>query len=195
MSEKLIIEIFTFPEIEEVNTFIIGSLPLGEAMIIDAGGFDDRMFDYISMNNLVVKYLLLTHSHDDHIAAYDTVLENCEDIITYAGDKIEGADVQIPDEGENLYLGNMMGTIHKVPGHTNDGMVFFINGNLFTGDSLFAGSVGGTTSQQNYKLLLRNLHKLLENYRNSTIIHPAHGPSSTIELERMFNPFLNEFTL
>ncbi len=195
MAEKLIIEKFTFPEVEEVNTFIIASLPLGEAMIIDAGGFDDRMFEFISIHNLVIKYLLLTHSHSDHIAAYDTVLENCEDIITYAGEKIDGADVKIPDEGENLYLGNMMGTIHKVPGHTPDGMVFFINGNLFTGDSLFAGSVGGTTSNQNYKLLLRNLFKVMEYYRNSTIIHPAHGPNSTIELERIFNPFLSEFRL
>jgi hydroxyacylglutathione hydrolase len=195
VSEKLIIERFTFPEIEEVNTFIIASLPLGEGMIIDAGGFDEKMFEFIAMNNLVIKYLLITHSHDDHISAYDTVLESYEDIITYAGEKIEGADVKIPDEGENIYLGNMMGTIHKVPGHTNDGMVFFINGNLFTGDNLFAGSVGGITSHQNYKLLLRNLHKVLGDYRNSTVIHPAHGPSSTIELERMFNPFLNEFNL
>ena len=195
MAEKLIIQRFTFPEIEEVNTFIIASLPLGEAMIIDAGGFDDRMLEYIGVNNLVIKYLLITHSHNDHIAAYDSVIENCEGVITLCGEKIEGFEVQIPDDGENIYLGNMKGTIHKVPGHTKGGLVFYINGHLFTGDSLFAGSVGGTTSDENFRLLLKSLYQVIDKYRINSIIHPAHGPSSTLELELMFNPFLNEFKL
>ena len=195
MAEQLIIERFTFPELEEMNTFIIASMPLGEAMIIDAGGFDERMVEFIGMRNLVIKYLLLTNTHNDNIAAFDSIIENCEDFIIYCGEKNEGPETKIPDEGDNIYLGNLKGTILKVPGNSPKGMVFYLAGHLFTGNCLYAGSIGDTTSEHNYKLLLKSLYQVMDIYESNTVIHPAQGPNSTLELERMFNRFLNEFKL
>ncbi len=187
MKDKIIhVERFNFPEVEEVNSFIISCNSTGKALIVDVGGFDSRMEEYIEINNLTVESLFITHAHYDHIGKIDAVIAKYPAARIYTDDH-HGNSIS---EGEVFELGKVSGIFHRIPGHTDDMAVLHIAGHLFTGDSLFAGSVGGTHSSANYFKQIQGISTKLLKYPGETIIHPGHGPDSTIELEKTFNPFL-----
>ena len=177
---------FNFPEIEEVNSFIISCKSSRKTLIIDVGGFDSRMEEYIEINNLDVESLFITHAHYDHIGKIESVISRYPDIQVFSDDS-RGKSIK---DGDVFTLGFVSGIFHRIPGHTDDMAVVYLDGHLFTGDSLFAGSVGGTSNEKNYSTQIREIKTKLMTYPGDTIIHPGHGPDSTIELEKTFNPFL-----
>jgi glyoxylase-like metal-dependent hydrolase (beta-lactamase superfamily II) len=186
----MIIEHFLFTGVEEVNSYLVACPETGEAMIIDAGGFDDKLPVIVKEKKFKVRYLFITHSHYDHVEAVDRVIKTFPGIKVIAAAYGDERNSIRPADGIEFALGNLNGRIHHIPGHTSDMLVLYLNGNLFTGDALFAGSVGGTSSDLDYNRQIDGIRAKLLSYPDDTIIHPGHGPNSTIGLERSFDPFL-----
>jgi glyoxylase-like metal-dependent hydrolase (beta-lactamase superfamily II) len=185
------IEKFLFIDKEEVNSYLIACEDTRQALLVDAGGFDEKLQRIVNTYDYKVKYLFITHAHYDHTGVVKQVFELFPDIKLIAQEYCFGNNIIKPSEDERFKLGNLNGRFHHIPGHTEDMTVLYIDGHLFTGDALFAGSVGGTASDDNYKRQIMGITEKLLTYSDDTIIHPGHGPDSTIGLEKSFNPFLN----
>ena len=86
-------------------------------------------------------------------------------------------------------MGKLTGRVLATPGHTPEGVSLAFPGHVFTGDALFAGSVGGTASQANYDQQIAAIRTQVFSLPPETEVHPGHGPSSTVAVERRYNPF------
>jgi len=80
----------------------------------------------------------------------------------------------------------------ETPGHSNDSVCFLIDGMLFSGDALSAGSVGHTPTGYGRALLLSSIRKKILSLKDNVLIFPGHGPPTRLEIERRFNPYLEE---
>ena len=207
---------FTFNPVGE-NTYIIWDEETLEAAIIDAGMSNNRensaVSQFITENNLQLKYALQTHMHFDHIWGLSYIKEKfgLSPLCHKAEDSIY-ADVpemtsmfrlsmnwNLPtveryiDEGEDIQLGNTAIKVLYTPGHTPGGLSFYIESakTIFTGDTLFQGSIGRTD------LPGGNLQQEIESIKNKiitlpaeTIIYSGHGPKSNVGWELRNNPYL-----
>ncbi len=194
----------------EVNCWIVGDKATREAMVIDPGDAPDLILDWIKQENLKVKYLICTHSHFDHVGALpelkaflkeaEIVLHKDElPIYERAADmgRLWGFNLEkLPDpdrlveEGDEITIGNLCAKIIHTPGHSPGGICLLNNGILFSGDTLFASSIGRTDLPGgNYNALINSLKKLTT-LSDNTIVHAGHGPSSTIGQEKKTNPFM-----
>lgn len=197
------------------NTYILYN-QAGEAVIIDPGCYTQSEIDevkwFVDSNNLAVKYLILTHGHIDHILGIAALkgLYGAESMI-HADDLplIEvspkhalmfGLDFESAPkidkslkEGDKVTFGNSTIEIIHTPGHSKGGVCFFLREEkiLFSGDTLFNGSIGRTDlmggSQET--LIESIIHKIFP-LGDDVVVYPGHGNSTTIAHERKNNPFL-----
>ena len=189
------------------NCYIIMDENTKEAVVLDPGGDVDDIEKAIKSINADVKYILLTHGHVDHVGGVDE-LRN----IVNAKVGISEKDYVLMEKGTYIYgdafnknvdlflkendiikLNNFEVECIETPGHTKGGLVFKINENVFTGDTLFTGSIGRTDLEGgNYEEIMNSLKNKLVSLNDDCIVFPGHGPRSTIRNEKMTNPFLKE---
>lgn len=186
----MIIERYMFSNGQEVNSFLMACEETSEAMIIDAGGVDERLIDDVKIRQLDVIKLFITHDHYDHTEAVGKIFELFPRIELNSFSYSFANNGRKVLDGEDFILGNLRGKFLHIPGHTQDMMALYINGHLFTGDALFAGSVGGTSTDEDYHRQIEGIKRKFLLYPDETRIHPGHGPDSSIGLEKSFNPFL-----
>jgi hydroxyacylglutathione hydrolase len=156
-----------------------------------------------------VAAILVTHCHWDHLGGIAglaeatgaqvympeseaPVLENPDAF--YPGQQIPpySADVRL-NEGDTIDAGGMAFTTIAVPGHSPGHVAFATGGVLFSGDVLFAGSVGRTDLPfTDWDTLVESLRRLVDEFPPETIVYPGHGPSTTLGAELASNPFLAE---
>lgn len=209
------IKVFVFNPFQE-NTYLISN-EQGDALIIDPGCFnpaeEKRLTDHITQHGLTVRHVVNTHLHVDHILG-NAYLERTTGIQAqaHAGDAfwLNALDAQCrmfglqpPTEktnadltlkgGSTLELGNETFTILEVPGHSPGGIALYnaTQGVLFSGDTLFAGSIGRTDlTGGDYDILIKNIREKLMILPDATVVYPGHGPTTTIGSERQYNPYL-----
>ena len=170
------------------------------------------MIGYIEEEELVIKAILLTHAHFDHIMGIDKVIDRYGEMPVYVeesdlellhtpsmnestvytnGYSYPGGDVI--HDGDVLHLiGEDFRVIHT-PGHTKGSCCYYLKdeGVLFSGDTVFYGSVGrtdfpgGSTAE-----IVRSLHKLVDSLPEETEVFPGHDASTTIGYEKRYNPFV-----
>lgn len=158
-----------------------------EAIIIDPGKISNSIIDRIENAGYKLKYALCTHNHSHHVKGL-TTLGKIYTLDVYAADAEVAGDKTIVLHGEGeLILGGLKVEYMSVPGHTADSLVFKIGNILFTGDTIFAGTIGSTTSQYSEKLLCNNIRTKLLSQTDECVIMPGHGPPSTVETESLFN--------
>lgn len=192
------------------NCYIVYCKETKEGIVIDPGSNGAEIGDKILELGITIKYIILTHGHWDHT---DGILELKKKInvpvlihkedepLMKAGkkgiyskassdNKEISADKYIEDE-EKLEVGNMEIEIIHTPGHSPGGVCIKINNRIFTGDTLFAGSIGRTDLQGgSYNTLISSIKEKLLIYPDDTIVYPGHGESSTIGREKKINPFI-----
>ena len=199
------------------NTFVLWDDESLESAIVDPGCSDsseeNELENFITDNNLKVKYLINTHCHIDHILGCEFVKNKYNptyyvpelDIPLLQNAKMQasfvGMDFSIsilPDEylteNKNLYLGKSELSFLFTPGHTPGEFCIYINDikSCISGDVLFYDSIGRTDLWGgNYDTLIKSINEKLLILPDDTKIYPGHGESSTISREKNLNPFLN----
>lgn len=205
---------FEFNPFQE-NTYILSD-EIGECIIIDAGCYAEnefkKLFNYIASNKLNPVRLVNTHGHVDHILGVKGVsdhfglkpeihmldlylVENASEHAKMFGFEIPALPIfnNFLEEGVNIRFGNSELEVLYVPGHTTGSVAFFARNDNFviTGDVLFKGSIGRTDLPGgDYDKLMTSIFQKLLVLDNSVIVYPGHGPSTTIGLEKINNPFL-----
>lgn len=182
------------------NTYVIKEK--NEAVIIDPGANIDEIKAFIDENSLVVKYVLLTHGHFDHIFSINEVIESFDcDVYCHESERDFMFDPNLnlssmtykkitvknkskvktyKDEDEFELQFNNVKVIHN-PGHTRGSSSFQYKKSVFVGDTLFKDGVGRTdlpTGSQS--ALERSINKLLNKFSANTILYPGHGPHTTV---------------
>ena len=197
--------------IQAENTYVITDSDTGYKAVIDPGYYGEDVRAEISDAGSL-KYILLTHGHYDHFAAAEDYIENYPDAIfaVPAGEShlLNGgrdnkwmalghgtgvcpeADMQLR-EGDEVDLGVTVLKVIETPGHTEGGISFYTDKEVFTGDTLFRLTVG------NMRLETGNKNDLICSIRNKlyaldgdTVVYPGHGAVSTIGFEKDNNPIV-----
>lgn len=175
-------------------------------ILIDPGAKDEDIISAISGTK--IQYILLTHCHFDHIEYLNEIKaltgasvlgsSNLEKNITdafinvsamFGSDKIFKGPDKVLEDGDEI--DSKIGKIKCLytPGHTDCSVCYLINNHLFTGDTLFAGSVGRWDLETaNVNSLVNSVKKVLYKLEDNIKIYPGHGDSSTIGYEKKFNP-------
>jgi len=195
----------------QVNCFIVSCPATGEAAVIDAGDEPERILHHLATAGLKVRWLLNTHGHFDHQGGIKALKDATgAPFVLHAADlpvlqrAVEHAAVfglsteQAPDPdqllhgGETLPLGQLELQVLHTPGHSPGGVCYLGTGHLFSGDTLFAGSIGRTDLPLgSHDTLIDSIRRQLLVLPDDTVVHPGHGPDSTIGRERLINPFLS----
>jgi glyoxylase-like metal-dependent hydrolase (beta-lactamase superfamily II) len=178
------------------NTYIVGDEMGGSAVMVDAGGPVAPLLEFLRRGQLTLTHVLLTHHHHDHVAELDTVKSAFPDVPVLIHplerDQVPGAtDVMQP--GETIEIGGLrIQTIHT-PGHTAGMLSLLFDGtDVFTGDTLFKGSVGGVRApgHTTYADLKTSIMDKLLALPASTRIHPGHTDPTTVADELENNRFV-----
>jgi glyoxylase-like metal-dependent hydrolase (beta-lactamase superfamily II) len=193
------------------NGYLVACPDTGDAAYIDPGDEADEMLALIAENGLRLNKILITHAHMDHICGNARVKESWDvpiylhpdDEMLYVALKKQGEwfgfNYEPPPQvdryleaGQCLKIGQLDVLVHHTPGHSPGSVSFDIGHHLFCGDLIFAGSVGRTDLPGGApQLLLRTIREKVLPLGEDKILHPGHGPATTIGRERLTNPFLN----
>ena len=204
----------------QVVTYLVACPRTKEAVIIDPAGEEEQLYAMVEEEEVNVKYILNTHGHPDHVLANQSlkVLLDAPTCMHEADDQFFSdkevrksaakelglppsgpVDIRLKD-GDVLEVGDLKIKVIHTPGHTPGSVCFLINGNLFTGDTLFVGAVGRTDLiGASLDTLLKSLQERLLTLPKDTVIWPGHDygetPTSTISWEMQENPYITDFIL
>lgn len=196
----------------QVNCFILADEKTKEAVVIDPGDDAQTILKIIKEKDLKIKYVVNTHAHFDHVGANKAIKEATgAELLLHEADapllaaaanqsRSFGMDpVSSPaadryvKQGDVLSAGEVSLKVLHTPGHTPGGISLLENGLVFTGDALFAGSIGRTDFPGGDLLtLIRSIRTQLMVLPDDTKVFSGHGPATTIGEERRENPFLNK---
>jgi hydroxyacylglutathione hydrolase len=192
------------------NCYIIYCETSREAAIVDAGGNADEIMRLVRQEKLLVKYIINTHGHADHIMglaevkaatgapvliheADDEMLTNAAlNLSGFMGAKISAAAAdQTLVAGDVIEFGTVKLTVRHTPGHTPGGICLVGEGIVLSGDTLFAESIGRTDFPGgSYQQLIDSIQEQLMTLPDDTKVLPGHGPDTTIGWERKMNSFI-----
>jgi hydroxyacylglutathione hydrolase len=191
------------------NTYIVVDEAANRAVLIDPGAEPEEIAAMVRESGATLDAIWLTHAHLDHIGAiagvrrqwkvpvhlhpddlplYERATDQA-DVYGVAFEQPENPDVELSD-GDVLHVGGLRFEVIHTPGHSPGHVVFRSEDMVFGGDLLFAGSIGRTDFPlSDPRRMNASLARICE-LDDATIIHPGHGPSTTIGKERATNPFL-----
>lgn len=196
----------------KTNCYVVRSeRGAAQAVIIDPSGDAATLRLELARMGASLSAILITHAHWDHLLgladlaegtgatvyapqAEAEVIERPLDFYSGLGFSIRGytPDVLVSGGGTVEAAGIAFDVLH-VPGHSPGHLAYHANGCLFSGDVLFAGSVGRTDLPfGDWETLLDSIRRLIERYPPDTVVYPGHGPPTTLGAEAARNPFLAE---
>ena len=193
------------------NSYIVFDQEFGEGLVIDAGEEPQKIIHRIEEKGIRVEGIYVTHCHFDHVLAVRELKEalgckfyihrsdeevlkrSVEDAELYLG--LSSFDPPKPDgyidDGDEIRVGRNILKVLHTPGHTPGSVSYVFDEGVFTGDTLFAGSIGRTDMfGGDIELLVKSVVGKLFKLPNQYAIYPGHGPTSTIGIEKKFNPYV-----
>ena len=212
----MIVEAFTVGLLI-ANCYVVGCEKTGEAAIIDPGfGYAEskRIFKRVSETGLKIKCVVNTHGHIDHTSGNGLVKEKMRvPILIHKEDEAMLTDSRINlsremgmadsastradrllVEGDTIDVGRLKFRVIHTPGHTRGSISILGENVVFTGDTLFAGSIGRTDFPgSSPEMIMHSIRSKLMKLPDHVKVYPGHGSSSTIGEEKRSNPFLHSF--
>lgn len=194
-----------------VNTYLTIDEATNKAFLIDPGGEDKKLLQFVEENKVEVDYIILTHGHGDHICglakyqeawpqakvvAHEAELDLLKDPSKNFSRMTCGFAVKVePDlavkDGDDLQVGKLDLKFYHTPGHTKGGMCIHSGDYLFTGDTLFQGSVGRTDFPgSSFEELKKGIEEKIYVLPDETKVLPGHMGASRVGIEREHNPFV-----
>jgi glyoxylase-like metal-dependent hydrolase (beta-lactamase superfamily II) len=195
----------------EENCYLVADEVANRAVLIDPGDEANRIIRMVRESGATLEAIWLTHAHIDHIGAV-AALKRVWDVPVYlhpadaglfaAGsaqaafyglpfDQPDPPDKSLTDV-DHLRVGSLDFDVMHTPGHAPGLVVFSGNGVLLAGDLLFAGSIGRTDLPlSNPADMESSLARVMRELPDATVVHPGHGPATTVGRERATNPFIN----
>ncbi len=201
----------------EENAYIVSRKDSTECVVIDPGMEAKPLVKYLQDRNLSPQALLITHGHWDHIGGIDLLSSYWKDIPVFIGAK-EAYKLGDPNGNLTTYFG-FSATVARIPCELSDGKEFEVAGLrfkvletpghacghvvylletqerpiLFSGDLIFAGSIGRSDFPDgNFATLINSIATKIIPLPSETLIYPGHGPSTTLQNEKRFNPYFSK---
>lgn len=178
-----------------VNSYLIWDPATRAAMVFDAGADASELLADVVAMDLDLRALVFTHTHRDHVAAADQLLDAIEGRVLFAPELELWADADTLEHRDELELENLQIQARLTNGHSKGGMSYVVDGLgqtvVIVGDALFCLSQGGAAG--NYELALQNNREQILSLSEATVICPGHGPMTTVAEEQKRNPFYPEF--
>ena len=177
------------------NTYLVASGPGTDAFFVDAGGPVEPLLEKAAEHDLRVTHVLLTHHHGDHVAVIGKIAERFPGVgvLIHPLERpmVPAANGELRP-GDQLQIGGLVVEALHTPGHTAGMLSLLVNGNVFTGDTLFRRSVGGVRApgSTNYADLKRSLMEVLLKLPEDTVIRPGHTEPTTVAEELENNAFV-----
>jgi hydroxyacylglutathione hydrolase len=177
------------------NSYVVADGRGGHGVLIDSGGPPEPLLEAIEREELTVEHLLLTHHHQDHVAENGVYKERLGvEILAHPLEAEQLPDVDRTIEpDEELSVGELSIKAIHTPGHTGGMLNFFVDGSdVFTGDTLFKGSVGGVKApgSTGFADIKHSIMDVLLGLPDDTRVHPGHTEPTTIGAEREENAFV-----
>ncbi len=203
----MIIKTFIEPPIDNNNYLIIDEQSK-EAALIDCSSIDvhDKVMQALKEYGAELKYILLTHGHFDHIAGIRNIaapvymhkadldwVNNVNKFLPMFGmpDMTPPRIDKFIEDGDIIMLGNIEIKVIRTAGHTQGGVCYLINGNLFSGDTIFRESVGRCDLEGgDFDQIVESIETKIFTLPENTKIYPGHGRETTVGWEKMNNKFL-----
>lgn len=197
----------------EENCYFIIDEDSNDAIIIDPGVNGSLLCEIIEKNNFNIKAICLTHCHYDHFAGINEVVEMTNAPVLIADEEVEVANSRdnnlsimfgnssivrydgVLSDGETAIFGSLMFQTILTPGHTKGSCCFYFEDEkaLFTGDTLFYGSVGRTDFPTgDADALINSINNKLLTLKGDVNVYPGHGEPSKIGYEKKYNKFLKK---
>jgi len=194
------------------NNYLLIDEKTNDAVLIDCSSARDEFVDNIKKQKVNLKYIFLTHGHFDHILGVDKfkevfgvdtyINENdmpqvgmCSKMLqmfTGSGDAEIKTISHFVSDGDVFKTGAIEIKCISTPGHTQGGMSYLINGKLFSGDTLFRGSVGRCDFPGgDFEAIKKSIKEKLFSLPDETEVFTGHGDMTTIGYEKKYNEILN----
>jgi hydroxyacylglutathione hydrolase len=196
----------------QCNCYIVGCEKTHEGVVIDPGGDADLIAEVVNKRALSIKYFICTHAHFDHVEGLKDVLqyikapillheedsplyENLPGQAQMFGLQAEPAPTsnRYLKDGDIIKFGELSMKVLHTPGHSPGSISLQVDHVVFTGDTIFAGSIGRTDlpGGSMEKLVTSAKGKILS-LGDEVKLYPGHGPATTVANEKRYNPFLGE---
>ncbi len=194
----------------ENNIYLVADEKSSEAVLIDATQDLPEIQKAVKDLGVKVKYILLTHGHFDHILGLNSLKKSlnapaviCKDDLVISDNineftRLFGLPDSVPPkydmyikDGDEILLGSYKIKVIHTPGHTEGGVCYLVDGKLFSGDTLFRGSVGRTDLfGGNFGKLSDSIKNKLFKLDDKTEVFPGHGDMTTIGFEKKYNEII-----
>lgn len=172
------------------NAYIVCCRKTQDSILIDAPGEADVIID--RLKTTIPKYILLTHNHVDHIGALGRLrIELKIPLAAHAADtgNLAPPPEMLLEDGDVIRVGQLSLTVLHTPGHTPGSLCFRVVRYLISGDTVFPGGPGKTSSPDDFRQIVKSIKEKILVLPDDTQIYPGHGDSTVLKKER------NEFAV
>jgi glyoxylase-like metal-dependent hydrolase (beta-lactamase superfamily II) len=176
---KLVLKAF------DTNAYIIICLKTKDSVLIDSPDSPSLILE--ALNGTSLRYILLTHSHMDHIGALDKLRSQLQvptGVHSNDANNISPFPEMLLKDGEIITIGDIKIEVLHTPGHTSGSLCFKVGRYLISGDTIFPGGPGRTWSSEGFRQIVKSIKEKIMILPEYTHIYPGHGPSTILRKEK-----------